>query len=164
MNHYRGIKVVNAVPMTCNDGSPNMKMMTALNRLADRLEQTGDTLIEAYKGTSHKHKARCSKGHDILIKPNDYVSKKAGCQQCFLLKLHGHEKMIKEFNKIVKRHKLTQHEPFDFRKGVLRGLKEMYLFTCPYGQEHWLSPYKQVTAVFFQCWCGKCRSMGERRF
>ncbi|KKC46781.1 hypothetical protein VE23_05935 [Paenibacillus sp. D9] len=156
MKNYRGIKVINSVQMICKDGSPNTKMIRALDKLVDRLDATGDVLIEAYKGTSHKHKARCSKGHDILIKPNDYVSKSAGCQQCHLIKLHKHEKLLTDFDLIVKRHRLTQHEPFNFGSGILKGLKERYLFSCPHGEEHWISPHQAVMHTIFKCHCDMC--------
>ncbi|MDR6550027.1 hypothetical protein [Paenibacillus qinlingensis] len=150
MIHHRGIKLVNSVDMT------NQGVRKAVDKLCDRLEETGFILVGAYHSTSQKIKGTCKNAHDIEIKPNDFVSKKAGCKTCHLLRLHGHEQMVKDFDREVKRHKLKQEEPLDFSKGILKGLKEKYLFTCPHGQEHYLSPYSMVKSILFQCHCGKC--------
>ncbi|MDQ0898440.1 hypothetical protein [Paenibacillus sp. V4I7] len=154
MQHYRGIKLLNSVDMS------SLKHSQAVDKLCDRLEKTGYVLIGAYHSSSKKIKGKCNNGHEIMITPNNFVNKETKCKHCFYLNRHAN--LVREFESIVKRHKLTQQEPFNFRKGVLQGLKEKYLFTCPYGKDHWLSPYKLVTAVLFQCYCGKCKTLGGK--
>lgn len=153
MQHYRGINLVNAVYMN------NQKYKLAVDKLCDRLEKTGYTLIGAYHSTSKRINRRCNNGHDILIKPKEFEAKKAGCKCCCYF--NRQSDLNTEFKKIVKCHRLTQQEPFDFRAGVLAGLKERYHFTYPFDQEHWISQYKAVKHVLFSCHCDKCRKGGK---
>jgi hypothetical protein len=151
MQNHRNIKIYNSVKLTNKDGTPDLRTIGALEKFADRLEKTGYKLLGAYKGTNHKIKAKCAKGHHIEIKPNDFALKHAGCQQCFLLKRHGHEKTLEEFHRITKRKGLTLREKLDFSKGAHKGLKEHYHFTCKHGHDHWLRPWALVHDIIFNC-------------
>jgi hypothetical protein len=118
--------------------------------LVNRLEEKGYTLTGAFHSSIEKINGRCDKGHDIEITPNNFINHDTGCKTCFLMKLHGHEKTIKAFEREVKRHKLT-HEPLDYSKGVLHALKQDMPFYCPRGHEYWSSPIKLVNNVIYIC-------------
>lgn len=150
MHNYRGIKVYQSVPLYFDNGTLNPKYSKTLDKLADRLEQTGYTLLKPYRDSKTPIKARCDKGHHMEIQPNNFVTKKTRCMVCFRARRFGHEGLWDEFKGIVKRYKL-KHEQLDFSKGVLHGLKQEYLFTCPKGHHVYDIPYNLVKYHAWHC-------------
>lgn len=143
MKHYRGIKILNEVKMTNTDGSADDKTMKAIDKLCDRLNETGFKLIGAFKNTSEPIKARCNKGHNINVRVNNFVNKKTGCNKCQTTKLRNPYE--ESFYQFIKRYQLTMLEEWQGKDKHYP-----YKLRCKCGKIHHYTP-KDTKQEFHYC-------------
>lgn len=79
---YRGLKLHESVKLYKKDGEFNKPIKMGLDNLADKLEESNYKTIGFYVNTATNIKALCDKGHEIEIKPNNFVTKNRRCIKC----------------------------------------------------------------------------------
>lgn len=80
---YRGIQLNDSVKLYKKDGSINKTVKTGLDKLAERLKETGHILQGSYKGSKVKILIDYGCGHKSNpVVPTSYTCNKVGCPEC----------------------------------------------------------------------------------
>ncbi|WP_255289825.1 hypothetical protein [Bacillus cereus] len=140
---YKGIKIADSVRLYKKDGSYNLQIKSALDRLVTKLNEDKHKLLSQYVNTSTKILIDFDCGHEPhWITPNDYNSgyKCARCGGTSSIQAEEELKRLLEING----HKLLS----EYETAQIHVLID---FNCEHGP-HWIKPFNYKTGYR----CPKC--------